>query len=130
MTLSRRRLLALGLVAPFVATWPFPAAAAAAPALRALVRAGIQRDAACSLLTIFGLTPDIADDVLMRVTRDDALPDNYSPGDLVDAAAQGLPTAGQQRLRRLIVDDSRALFEAAASEGLDLYVGSGFRSQT
>ena len=31
-------------------------------------------------------------------------------------------------MRELIVDDTRALFDAAASDGVELYVGSGFRS--
>ena len=126
MSLSRRRLLALGLVVPLVRAWPVGAATAD---VSALARAGLRRDASGTVTDIFGLSPDIADEVLLRATREDALPAGYQPRDLVSATARGLPANGSQQLRALIVDDTRALIEAAAAEGLDLYVGSGYRSE-
>jgi LAS superfamily LD-carboxypeptidase LdcB len=125
--LSRRRLLVLGATLPFLVRGA--TAAHAAPIdLRALARAGLERDASGVLTSIFGLPPEVADEVLLRATRDDALPDNYQPQDLVSVTARGLPANGAQRLRELIVDDTRALFDAAANDGVELYVGSGFRS--
>jgi zinc D-Ala-D-Ala carboxypeptidase len=75
------------------------------------------------------LDPMVASEVLMAATRADALPDGYVPRDLVSALANGIPASGGQLIRALIVDDTRSLVEAAAAEGLELYVGSGFRSQ-
>ena len=112
MSLSRRRLLVLGAALPFVV--PRASAYAAPVDLRALARAGLERNPS-GVTSIFGLPPDVADEVLLRATRDDALPDNYQPPDLVSVTARGLPANGAQRLRELIVDDTRALFEAAAS---------------
>jgi D-alanyl-D-alanine carboxypeptidase len=127
MTLGRRRLLMLGLAAPLVRAWHAAPASARSAALdlRELVRAGLAADPS----TVFGLPPEIAGDVLLRATREDPLPDGYQPRDLVNAAARGLPTSGQQVIRALIVDDTRALIADAAAAGIDLYVGSGFRSQ-
>jgi D-alanyl-D-alanine carboxypeptidase len=51
------------------------------------------------------------------------------PSDLQSASASGVPAAGRQLLRSLILDDTRTLVNAAASDGQQLYVGSGFRSQ-
>jgi D-alanyl-D-alanine carboxypeptidase len=139
--LSRRRLLVLGLAVPFAGAWPVGAVEfihAATPVhaalpdqvvLRDLARDGLEWDVGGTLTRVFGLPPEVAGEVLLRATRDDALPDGYRPGDLVDAAARGLPTSGGQLIRALIVDDTRALIADAANGGLELYVGSGFRSQ-
>jgi D-alanyl-D-alanine carboxypeptidase len=129
MPISRRRLLALGVAAPFIAAW----ARATEPdpeSLRRMVRGGIDRDASGAVSSVFGLAPDTADDVLQRATRADALPDQYAPRDITNVAIAGIPSAGRQLLRSIILDDTRALIDAAAAEGLDLYVGSGFRSQS
>ena len=112
--------------------WP-PRAGQAADAvdLRAIrewVRAGIERDADGSPVRVFGLDAGLAMEVLLRATKFDALPAGYAPGDVVNAAANGIPSAGGQLVRRIIVDDTRALVQAAAADGLNLYVGSGFRS--
>jgi D-alanyl-D-alanine carboxypeptidase len=71
----------------------------------------------------------VADEVLLRATRLDALPDGYAPRDLVDTLSAGIRADGSQRLRSLIVPDTRAMIAAASADGCDLYVGSGFRSQ-
>jgi LAS superfamily LD-carboxypeptidase LdcB len=81
------------------------------------------------LVSVFGLEPDVADEVLLRATRVDALPDGYAPRDLVDTLSAGIPADGSQRVRRLIVPDTRRMIAAAGEAGYDLYVGSGFRSQ-
>jgi LAS superfamily LD-carboxypeptidase LdcB len=126
--LSRRRLLALGAAVPLLG-----ALGAAAPnpdpaAVRAMLRAGLERDASGEVLSVFGLDPSTASDVLLRATKVDALPDGYAPADIVSVSAQGLPQAGRQSLRALIIDDTRGLIDAAADAGVELYVGSGFRS--
>src|SRR5438132_14042791 len=59
----------------------------------------------------------------------DALPDGYSPADLLSASANGIPSAGLQLVRTLILDDTRAMVQAAANDGQQLYVGSGVRMQ-
>jgi LAS superfamily LD-carboxypeptidase LdcB len=128
VTLSRRRLLALSAALPFVGNVRL-AHGMTAIDLRALVRSGLDRDATGAVTSIFGLTRDAADGVLLRATREDALPDGYRPLDLVGATTRGIPANGVQQLRALIVDDTRALLDSAAAEGLDLYVGSGYRSE-
>jgi LAS superfamily LD-carboxypeptidase LdcB len=132
MTLSRRGLLKLGAVAlpPLLGAWTPVALEPDLAALRTLVRNGLQRDAAGAVISVFGLEPEVATDVLLRATRADALPDGYAPDDLVVAARQGIPQSGGQTLRALIVDDTRALIDAATDDGVNLYVGSGYRSQT
>jgi D-alanyl-D-alanine carboxypeptidase len=119
----RRRFLALGAAVPLVAGWTPLAAQPDVRVLRAMVRRGITVDA------IFGIDRDIAGDVLLRATKGDALPDNFAPDDIESVAAQGIAQAGGQVLRALVMDDTRALIDEAAAAGLDLYVGSGFRSQ-
>jgi D-alanyl-D-alanine carboxypeptidase len=99
------------------------------PSLREWVRAGIERDAGGNVTAVFGLDLDRATEVLLAATRAEALPDGYTPGDLASAAANGVPSAGRQLVRTLILDDTRALVQAAAHDGQQLYVGSGFRSQ-
>jgi LAS superfamily LD-carboxypeptidase LdcB len=97
--------------------------------LRQWIRAGIERDSSGAPARIFNMDASVAGDVLLRATRADALPDGYTPVDLVSATANRIPAAGVQFLRAVILDDTRALIAAAADEGHDLYVGSGFRSQ-
>jgi LAS superfamily LD-carboxypeptidase LdcB len=82
------------------------------------------------LVSVFGLDPSVADEVLLRATRSDALPDGYAPHDLVDTRSAGIPADGSQRIRSLIVPDTSRMIAAASADGCDLYVGSGFRSQT
>jgi D-alanyl-D-alanine carboxypeptidase len=119
-------MLALGLAAaPLLAGWTPLAAEPDLSVLRTLVRRGLQRDATGAVTSIFGLDPD----VFLRATKADALPDGYAPDDLVGAAAHGIPQAGGQTLRGLIIDDTYALIGAAADDGVTLYVGSGYRSQ-
>ena len=97
--------------------------------LRGWISAGIERDSSGAVVRVFGVDQAVSDDVFLRATRSDALPDGYAPADLVSAGASGIATAGRQLLRALIVEDTRALIAEAASDGHDLYVGSGFRSQ-
>jgi D-alanyl-D-alanine carboxypeptidase len=112
MSVSRRRLLVLGLTLPIFGAWR--------PALaQQRLPGGLASD----------LDPAIAAEVLMAATRSDALPDGYTPRDLVSAPANGVPANGRQLLRALIIEDTRALIAEAVENGLDLYVGSGFRSQ-
>jgi LAS superfamily LD-carboxypeptidase LdcB len=120
---SRRRFLALSAAMPVLAAWAPRAAQPDLSALRAMVRAGLKVDA------IFGIDREIASDVLLRATKADALPANYTPDDIASVAAQGIAQVGGQVLRALVMDDTRALIDAAGEAGLDLYVGSGFRSQ-
>ncbi len=110
--LRRRQLIGLGLALPFMPHWAV---------------AHAQQSALAGLTT--DLEPAVAAEVLLPATRADALPDGYAPADLVSAAANGIPAAGRQLIRALIVDDTRALVSEAASLGLELYIGSGFRSQ-
>lgn len=126
--MTRRQLLALGLAVP-IGLACRPAFAQRNVDVLAWVRAGIERDRAGSVTAVFGLDPDVSREVLLSATRADALPDGYAPADLANASAQGIPAAGQQFVRRLIVDDTRALVQAAALDGYQLYIGSGFRSQ-
>jgi D-alanyl-D-alanine carboxypeptidase len=123
MTLSRRRLLALTATIPLLAAWAPEPSPPDPSALRALVRGGLQRDETGLVTGVFGLDAGVASDVLLRATKADALPDGYAPADLVAAG-------GGHLLRALIIDDTRALIAAAQADGVDLYVGSGYRSQT
>ena len=123
MRLDRRGFLALSTL--MALPWPRLARAASAPdsaAMRQMLRSNLTRDSNGSLVSVFDLDAAVADDVLLRATKDDALPDGYRPGDLVTVG-------GGQVIRRLIVADTRALIDAAADSGFHLYVGSGFRSQ-
>jgi D-alanyl-D-alanine carboxypeptidase len=130
MGLSRRRVLALGAAAlPLITGWTPLASEPDLATLRGMARGGLQRDGTGAVTAIFGLDPDVAADVLLRATRADALPDGYKPDDLVAAAAHGIPQVGGQTLRALIIDDTYALIGAAADDCVDVYVGSGYRSQ-
>ncbi len=130
--MTRRRLLALILA---VAMTPARAAGIARavgldpPTPPDWIRAGLERDDAGTVVRVFELDPDLAREVLLPATKADALPDGYAPGDLVSAAARGIPSSGAQRLRAVVVDDTRALIQDAAAAGHELHVGSGFRSQ-
>jgi zinc D-Ala-D-Ala carboxypeptidase len=110
-----------------LAVWSSTAHAQGSPP--AWLRGGISRDSSGGLVSVFGLDPDLAADVLRPATRDIALPDGYAPADLVAATRAGITSAGTQLIRRVIVDDTSALADAARAEGVDVYVGSGFRSQ-
>jgi zinc D-Ala-D-Ala carboxypeptidase len=121
MALSRRGFLALGAALPFVGAFAPEAPQLDLADLRALLRSGLQRDDAGAVTDIFGLDAAVASEVLLRATRADALPDGYAPTDLV--------SVGGQVVRRLIADDARALIAAAADDGVEVYVGSGYRSE-
>jgi LAS superfamily LD-carboxypeptidase LdcB len=116
-------------VLPLMTGWTPLASEPDLTALRKLVRSGLQRDASGAVTSIFGLDADIAAEVLLRATKADTLPDGYAPDDLVGVAPHGIPQAGSQSLRALIIDDTYALIGAAADAGVELYVGSGYRSQ-
>ena len=135
MPLTRRQLLVLGASAPLVApAWrPALVRAADGPKLNLvddLVRQGIDRDADGAVRRVFDLDPTVASDVLLRATKVDALPSGYAPPDVVSATAYGIPSPSGQLVRRVIVDDTRALVQSAAADGIRLYVGSGFRSSS
>jgi LAS superfamily LD-carboxypeptidase LdcB len=129
VTTSRRQLLALAVALP-LARLVVAAEEPQVVALRQWVRAGIERDASGAAVRIFDMDVSIAGDVLLPATQADALPDGYAPADLVSATANGIPATGSQLLRAIVVQDTRALIAAAADDGHDLYIGSGFRSQT
>ncbi len=128
MRIDRRALLALACASvPLLTTWRRAGAAPPdAAAIRALVRSALLRDPS----TVLGLDAEAAGEVLLRATKSDALPDAYVPEDLVATSAHGIAAFGRQLIRRVIVDDTRALVDAAAADGVRLYVGSGYRSQT
>ncbi len=128
VSLTRRRLMAMGLAVPMALAWR-TAVAQSDRGVREWVRAGVERDQSGGVSVVFGLQADLAREVLLPATRADALPDGYTPADLHSAAANGIPVSGRQLLRTLILDDTRALVNAAASDGQQLYVGSGFRSE-
>lgn len=125
---TRRQLLIVALAMPNVLGWR-TAFAQSDPGIRALVQTGLERDASGNVTAVFGLDPDVAREVLLPATKTDALPDGYAPDDQASAAASGIPAAGRQLVRALILDDTRALVQAAARDGQRLYIGSGFRSQ-
>jgi zinc D-Ala-D-Ala carboxypeptidase len=150
--LRRRDLLVAGVAVPLVAGWTDGAGLAAGwtdgaglaagwtvgaglaqggvPArAREWVHGGVVRDGAGGVVDVFGLAPDEAGEILLRASKTDALPDGYAPADLVSAAQAGIPSAGRQLLRARIVGDTQAMIGAAAADGFELYVGSGFRSQ-
>jgi D-alanyl-D-alanine carboxypeptidase len=132
---TRRQLLRLGAVVPLVAALPKPRVgwAAGAPDLssvREWVRRGVERGPDGATEGVFGLAVGVASEVLLRATKTDPLPENYAPMDAVAVVARGIPAVGAQQLRAIVVDDTRALIEAAAADGLRLYVGSGYRSRS
>ena len=69
---------------------------------------------------IFGLLPSEARIVLLPVSHQRALPDGYVPPDLT--------RSGGRLVRSLIVPDLTAMIDAAAAEGIDVAVISGYRS--
>ncbi len=125
--ISRRQLLGLGLVLPLLGAWPTNDTDL--EAIRGILRSGIQRDSGGAVSAVFGMDPAVVAEVLQRATREDALPGGYAPTDLVSVAAAGVPAAGYQVLRRIVLEDARALIEEAANAGNNLYVGSGYRSE-
>ena len=69
---------------------------------------------------VFDFAPSEARIVLLPVTRDRPLPDGYEPPDLTRAA--GRP------VRQIVVDDLRAMVDAAAADGVELATISAYRS--
>jgi D-alanyl-D-alanine carboxypeptidase len=127
MSMSRRAFIALGAALPFV--MGFQSVEPDLVALRQLVRSGIRRDSSGVLTSVLGLDPEVSNEVFLQATKAHALPDGYAPDDLVSAAVRGIPQAGGQTIRDLIVADTAALVAEAADAGVDLYVGSGYRSR-
>jgi len=121
-------LLIAPLALPLALAWR-TASAQSDLGLREWVRAGVERDQSGSVTAVFGLQADLAREVLLPATRADALPDGYMPTDLQSVGASGIPAAGRQLIRTLILDDTQNLVKAAMTDGQQLYVGSGFRSQ-
>ena len=70
--------------------------------------------------------PD-ADAAVLLLDLEWRLPAGYAPSDLVGVAAAGF--AGDHLVRAVVVDDLRALREAAAAAGVQLAVQSGYRSE-
>ena len=70
--------------------------------------------------TIFGLPMDEARIVLLPVSHRRALPEGYEPPDLAGI--------GGRQVRSLVVPDLTAMIDAAAAEGIELAVISGYRS--
>ena len=70
--------------------------------------------------------PD-ADAAILLLDLEWRLPAGYAPSDLVGVAAAGF--AGDHVVRAVIVDDLRALREAAANAGVRLAVQSAYRSE-
>jgi zinc D-Ala-D-Ala carboxypeptidase len=132
VSLSRRQLLVLGATLPLLAVWR---AKAAGPepdlqSMRTMIRDRLVRDTSGAVSSVFGLDANLAGDVLLPATRADALPEGYMPSDVTSVSARGIPAAGRQLLRAIVLDDTRALIEEAAADGHNLYVGSGFRSES
>jgi zinc D-Ala-D-Ala carboxypeptidase len=98
--------------------------------IRDWVRSGIERDTSGAVTRVFELDPGMSREILMSATRTDSLPNGYVPSDIVSTAASGIPSAGWQLVRAVIVDDTRGLLQEAKRYGHTLYVGSGFRSQS
>lgn len=114
---------------------PLPASAQAptpAPVeiarLSTALNAGIERDESGAVTAVFGLAVQEAREMLQMATKADALPSSYRPRDLVGAPAVGVPASGFPAIRAVTVPDTRAMVEAAAAEGHDLWVLSAFRS--
>jgi D-alanyl-D-alanine carboxypeptidase len=82
--------------------------------------AGIPRDSSGRPLAIFDVPLQEARIVFLPVTRERALPAGYEPTDL--DRSTGRP------VRALVVPDLRALIDAAAADGVEIAVVSGYRS--
>ena len=123
----------LGASMPLALAWRPVVTHADAPntgSIREWIRGGIERDSNGVVRRVFDLDTPLAGEVLLRATKTDALPDGYVPRDVVSTVASGIPAAGSQVIRAVIADDTRALVREASSAGYNLYVGSGFRSQS
>jgi D-alanyl-D-alanine carboxypeptidase len=70
--------------------------------------------------SVFGLPAPEARMVLLRVTHERALPDGYEPPDLT--------RVGGHTVRALVVPDLTAMIDAAAADGVEIAVISGYRS--
>lgn len=125
--IRRRLILAAGAA---MAAYAVSGTASAQPSAPGWLGDGLARDETGAIATIFGLGRDEALEVLMAATKASALPDGYTPADLVSASRLGIAAAGTQLIRRIVADDTRALVAAAQADGVDVYVGSGFRSQS
>jgi LAS superfamily LD-carboxypeptidase LdcB len=130
VALSRRQLLILSAGAVAFRPWRVRAETPSLSSIGELVRGGVERDLSGAVTRVFDLDLSLSGEVLLRATKADALPDGYAPHDVVSAAGNAIPSAGRQVIRSIIVDDTRALVREAASAGHNLYVGSGFRSQS
>jgi hypothetical protein len=82
--------------------------------------AGILRDSRGRPLAIFHVPLQEARIVFLPVTHERALPAGYEPSDL--NRSTGRP------VRALVVPDLRALIDAAAADGVEIAVVSGYRS--
>jgi D-alanyl-D-alanine carboxypeptidase len=70
-----------------------------------------------------------APDLLRRVDKKEALPQSYSPGDLVSLDKTGISVSrAGHRLREPAFEALKAMDKAARSDGITLIVGSAFRS--
>jgi D-alanyl-D-alanine carboxypeptidase len=69
-----------------------------------------------------------ADAAVLLLDLEWRLPEGYAPSDLVGVATAGFD--GDHRVRAVVVDDLRALREAALVAGVHLAVQSGYRSET
>lgn len=87
----------------------------------------LPRPPACMVADrVLDADPD-ADAATLLLDLEWRLPAGYAPSDLVDVAAAGF--AGEHRVRLAVVDDLRALREAAQAQGVFLAVQSGYRSE-
>lgn len=78
------------------------------------------RDEHGRAVLVFGLAAEEARILLLPVGRGRPLPEGYRPPDLT--------RVGGQLVRALVVPDLHAMIDAAASEGVELAVVSGYRS--
>jgi len=72
---------------------------------------------------------DIEKQLLVVVDRDHALAADYEPPDLVNITSFGIRARDKSmKLRRIVIQDLKALFDAAESNGHKLMVFSAYRS--
>jgi len=68
------------------------------------------------------------DDLLVLVNKEYRLPSSYVPSDLVSASLSGIRKGEGFLLRNILINDLRELVSAAAADGIDLSIRSGYRS--
>jgi len=68
------------------------------------------------------------DDLLVLVNKEYKLPESYAPSDLVLASASGIRGGNNFYLRNLVIEDLRALVNAATADAIDLSIVSAYRS--